>query len=468
MDFKQFLEEQKEKHAVLAFGRMNPPTVGHAKLVDKVKEVAKEVGGSHHVVISHSQDEKKNPLSAQDKLKHAKRFFPDTNLSTSDKEHPTFLQHAAKLHKAGATHLHMIAGSDRVDEYKSKLAQYNGKHKGALYNFKHITVHSAGERDPDAEGVSGMSASKMRGHAENGNFKEFKKGIPKHVAPEHAKELYHDVRKGMNIKEDVNYFFEQLLTEGVHDKAIFKAVFLSGGPGSGKDYVLDNTLAGHGLTEINSDKALEFLMDKKNLDKTMPASEKEARDIVRGKAKDLTELRQRLALLGRNGLIINGTGDDPKKYAKIKKELEELGYETSMIAVNTKDEVSSKRNIERGQRGGRTVPENIRKEKWDAVNNARPEMASLFGKNYMEFDNSEDLRSAQPEVVKAKKEELLQLYKGIQHLHGLLVNYLRKIHYQFLRKVLNKWDQMVLVQPKKHENLDYNILVLVVMAKMAK
>jgi len=414
MDFKRFLEEQKEKHAVLAFGRMNPPTVGHAKLVDKVKEVAKEVGGTHHVVISHSQDAKKNPLSAQDKLKHAKRFFPDTNLSTSDKEHPTFLQHAAKLHKAGATHLHMIAGSDRVDEYKTKLAQYNGKHKGALYNFKHITVHSAGERDPDAEGVSGMSASKMRGHAETGNFKEFKKGIPKHVAPEHAKELYHDVRKGMNLREDINYFFEQLLTEGVHDKAIFKAVFLSGGPGSGKDYVLDNTLAGHGLTEINSDKALEFLMDKRNLDKTMPASEKEARDIIRGKAKDLTELRQRLALLGRNGLIINGTGDDPKKYAKIKKELEELGYETSMIAVNTKDEISSKRNIERGQRGGRTVPENIRKEKWDAVNNARPEMAKLFGKNYMEFDNSEDLRSASPDVVKAKKDELLQLYKGIQ------------------------------------------------------
>ena len=414
MDFKRFLEEQKEKHAVLAFGRMNPPTVGHAKLVDKVKEVAKEIGGTHHVVISHSQDAKKNPLSAQDKVKHAKRFFPDTNISTSDKEHPTFLQHAAKLHKAGVTHLHMIAGSDRVDEYKTKLAQYNGKHKGALYNFKHITVHSAGERDPDAEGVSGMSASKMRGHAETGNFKEFKKGIPKHVAPEHAKELYHDVRKGMNLKEDMNYFFEQLLTEGVHDKAIFKAVFLSGGPGSGKDYVLDNTLAGHGLTEINSDKALEFLMDKRNLDKTMPASEKEARDIVRGKAKDLTELRQRLALLGRNGLIINGTGDDPKKYAKIKKELEELGYETSMIAVNTKDEISSKRNIERGQRGGRTVPENIRKEKWDAVNNARPEMAKLFGKNYMEFDNSEDLRSASPDIVKAKKDELLQLYKGIQ------------------------------------------------------
>jgi len=415
MDFKRFLDEQKEKHAVLAFGRMNPPTVGHAKLVDKVKDVAKEVGGKSFIVLSHTHDAAKNPLSPEQKVKHAQRFFPGVNITTSDKTHPNFLSQASKIYSAGYTHLHMIAGSDRIAEYKTTLNKYNGvKGIHGYFKFKDIEVHSAGERDPDAEGVKGMTASKMRGHAEKGNFKEFKKGVPSNVSSEHAKELYHDVRKGMNLKEDMNYFFEQLLTEGVHDKAIFKAVFLSGGPGSGKDYVLDNTLAGHGLTEINSDKALEFLMDKRNLDKTMPASEKEARDIVRGKAKDLTELRQRLALLGRNGLIINGTGDDPKKYAKIKKELEELGYETSMIAVNTKDEISSKRNIERGQRGGRTVPENIRKEKWDSVNNARPEMAKLFGKNYIEFDNSEDLRSAHPEVVKAKKEELLQLYKGIQ------------------------------------------------------
>jgi predicted ABC-type ATPase/phosphopantetheine adenylyltransferase len=401
MDFKQFLEEQKEKHAVLAFGRMNPPTVGHAKLVDKVKEVAKEVGGTHHVVISHSQDAKKNPLSAQDKLKHAKRFFSDTNLSTSDKEHPTFLQHAAKLHKAGATHLHMIAGSDRVDEYKTKLAQYNGKHKGALYNFKHITVHSAGERDPDAEGVSGMSASKMRGHAETGNFKEFKKGIPKHVPEHHAKEMYNDVRKGMQIKEEteLDVLFEEILYEGVHDKGIFKAVFLAGGPGSGKDYVLDNTLAGHGMTEINSDKAFEYLLDKEKLDKRMPDNEEEQRDVVRQKAKSMTELRQRLALQGRNGLVINGTGDDFDKIKRIKEKLEALGYETSMMMVNTADEVSKTRNIERGQRGGRTVPEDKRKEKWDAAQKSRPQFAELFKDNYAEFDNSEDLRSANPDVV---------------------------------------------------------------------
>ena len=414
MKFREFILEATEKHAVMAFGRMNPPTTGHAKLVDKVKEVAKSVDGSHHVVLSHSQDPSKNPLSAKDKLKHAKRFFPKTNLSTSDSEHPTFLHHAAKLHQQGVTHLHMVAGSDRTDEYKKKLAQYNGKHKGALFNFKKITVHSAGERDPDAEGAEGMSASKMRGHAGTGNFKEFKKGVPGHVPEHHAKELFNDVRKHMGVKEGVDDEFEELLTEGVHDKGIFKAVFLAGGPGSGKDYVLDNTLAGHGMTEINSDKALEFLMDKKGLNKTMPASEKIERDLVRGRAKSMTELRQRLALQGRNGLIINGTGDDHEKIKTIKSRLEELGYDTSMIMVNTRDEVSASRNVERGSRGGRTVPEDVRKQKWDAVQKARPELAKLFGDKYAEFDNSEDLRVARPEIVQAKKDELLNLYKGVQ------------------------------------------------------
>jgi hypothetical protein len=508
MKLRDFISENKEVHHVMAFGRMSPPTTGHEVLVNKVKDVAKSVGGKHSVVLSHTQDKDKNPLSSADKLKHAKRFFPKTNLSTSSKDSPTFLSHAAELHKKGVTHLHMVAGSDRVDEYEKKLAQYNGTHKGALFNFKKITVHSAGERDPDAEGTTGMSASKMRSHASSGNFKEFKKGIPSHVPEHHAKEMFHDVRKGMQIKEEnepripkkegqpdksdkhsdlytdedpkgtihglkfattedaeasvrkikssgrshahkiqaaiameqrakvmgktsaaavyrsfinsmktnesINEEFETLLFEGVHDKSIFKVVFLAGGPGSGKDYVLDNTLAGHGMTEMNSDRALEYLMDKKGLDKTMPSSEEEMRNIIRGRAKTVTDLRQRLAILGRNGLIINGTGDDLEKTKKIKEKLESVGYESSMILVNTEDEVSKQRNIERGQRGGRTVPENIRKEKWDGVQASRPEYAKLFGENYMEFDNSEDLRNAPPDVKKAKEQELLEMFTRIK------------------------------------------------------
>jgi hypothetical protein len=416
MKFRDFLKENKEKHAVLAFGRMNPPTTGHEVLVNKVKEVAKEHNASHHVVLSHSQDKAKNPLTAEQKLHHAKRFFPKTNISVATKDEPNFLSQAAKLHKQGVTHLHMVAGSDRVPEYHKLLNKYNGKHEGALFNFKHIQVHSAGERDPDAEGTTGMSASKMRSHASSGNFKEFKKGVPSHVPEHHAKELYNHVRQGMQVKEeiDLNEEFNHLLFEGVHDKGIFKAVFLAGGPGSGKDYVLDNTLAGHGLTEINSDKALEFLMDKEKLDKRMPDEEEQKRDLVRGRAKNITELRQRLALYGRNGVIINGTGDSAEKITNIKEKLEALGYETSMLLVQTDDEVSKQRNIERGQRGGRTVPEKIRKEKWDAVQESRPEFAKMFGDRYMEFDNSEDLRTAPPEVVKSKKEEMLQLYRNVQ------------------------------------------------------
>jgi hypothetical protein len=415
MKFRDFITEaSKENHAVLAFGRMNPPTTGHEVLVKKVHDVAKEVGGSHHVVLSHSQDAAKNPLSAEQKVKHAKRFFPKTNVSVSDKEHPNFLTQAAKLHKQGVTHLHMVAGSDRTEEYHKLLHKYNGTHKGALFNFKHIKVHSAGERDPDAEGTTGMSASKMRSHATTGNFKEFKKGIPAHVKDSHAKELYNDVRKNMGVKESIDEEFTELLIEGVNDKSIFKAVFLAGGPGSGKDYVLDNTLAGHGLIEINSDKALEYLMDVEGLSSLMPPEEEEKRNLVRGRAKNITSVRERLAVLGRNGLIINGTGDDFEKNAKIKKRLEELGYATSMVLVNTGDDVSQQRNIERGTRGGRTVPEDVRKEKWDGVQAARTEYAKLFGDSYIEFDNSEDLRQADPEVVKQKKDEMMDIFKRIK------------------------------------------------------
>ena len=415
MKFREFLQEQKEKHAVMAFGRMNPITVGHEKLVNKVKDIADKVGGSAHIVVSHSQDSKKNPLTSSQKVKHAKRAFPGVNVSASSPDAPNFLAQAAKLHKQGVTHLHMVGGQDRVGEFHKLLHKYNGvKGPHGSFNFKKIEVHSAGNRDPDAEGVEGMSASKMREHAAKGNFKKFRSGVPSTMSDQHAKEMYDHVRKGMKIDEDIDFDFEELLTEGVNDKSIFKAVFLAGGPGSGKDYVLDNTLAGHGLTEINSDKALEFLMDKEGLDKQMPEDEKEARDFVRGRAKNITELKQRLALTGRNGLIINGTGDDHEKVKRIKTALENLGYDTSMVMVNTDDEVSAQRNIERGQRGGRTVPENIRRQKWEAVQNARPELAKLFGDRYSEYDNSEDLRTAAPEVVKAKKDEMLELYKGVK------------------------------------------------------
>lgn len=200
--FNTFLKEAEEKHHVLAFGRMNPITSGHEKLVDKVHSVAKKQNARHTVVVSHSQDAKKNPLTGEQKVKHAKRAFPDTNVKSSSAEHPTIMHHASELHKAGVQHLHVIAGSDRKKEMHDLLHKYNGQEgKHGHYNFKSITVHSAGSRDPDAEGTTGMSASKMREHAAAGNKKAFHAGSPSKMSDAHKEEMYNDVRKGMNIKE---------------------------------------------------------------------------------------------------------------------------------------------------------------------------------------------------------------------------------------------------------------------------
>ena len=332
---KSFLEltEEKEsgKHTVMAFGRMNPPTTGHLKLIDKVKEVAHKVGGSHHVVVSHTQDSKKNPLSGQQKIKHLKRYSPGTNIEASNKEHPSIFHHAEKLHKSGVTHLHVVAGSDRVKEYKDALNKYNGKpnKEGHVpYHFKKITVHSAGQRDPDAEGSEGMSGTKMREHAKSSNFHEFRKGVPAHVSDTHAKELMHDTRKGMGLHESYN-------------RGQFKAIFVTGGPGSGKDIVIREAIAESKIVELNFIQAQEYLGDKQKL------SEK-------------TNDFRRESIRNRGPLIINGPADDKDKISYIKEELEELGYDTMMIFVETTNETSKERN----SLLSKMMVESVRQDKW--------------------------------------------------------------------------------------------------------
>ena len=185
------------KTTVITYGRMNPISIGHEKLVNKVKDLAKEHNADHKIILSHTQDAKKNPLNAEDKVKIAKKFFPNTNIEASSKEHPTVLHAAKKLSDSGVEHLVMVAGSDRVDEYHKLLHKYNGQ--PGQHNFKKITVVSAGDRDPDAEGTEGMSASKLRAHATAGHYEDFKSGLPKGDEKVH-KEMYHAVRKGLKLE----------------------------------------------------------------------------------------------------------------------------------------------------------------------------------------------------------------------------------------------------------------------------
>lgn len=204
MDFIDYLTEAPEKHGVLAYGRMNPPTKGHEQVINKVHEVAKEHNAVHKVVLSHSQDKSKNPLPADVKVKHAKHAFPGTHIEAASKEHPTILHHASEMAKQGVKHLHVVAGSDRVEEYHKLLHKYNGvAGKHGHYKFKSITVHSSGERDPDAEGTSGVSGTKMREHATAGRKSKFHAGLPSGMSHEHKEALYHDVRHHMGIHEAV-------------------------------------------------------------------------------------------------------------------------------------------------------------------------------------------------------------------------------------------------------------------------
>ena len=209
LSFKNFIKEANDgsvtkqpAHHVMAFGRMNPITHGHQAVVNKVHEVAKEHGASHNVVVSHSQDAKKNPLTADQKVKHATNAFKGTKITSASKEAPTILHHAAAAHAAGAEHLHVVAGSDRHEEMHKLLHKYNGQQSAhGHYNFKSITVHSSGERDPDSEGTTGISASKMREHAASGDKKSFHAGAPTGMSAKHKDAMYHDVRKGMGVKD---------------------------------------------------------------------------------------------------------------------------------------------------------------------------------------------------------------------------------------------------------------------------
>ena len=199
------------KTAVFCFGRFNPPTIGHGKLLDALISVAKRKGGRNSdtfILASHSVDSEKNPLTKDQKAFYLKKMFPK-QMKHYDEElnkKKLFLRLIAVIFNKHYDRLIMVAGSDRVREFQTELDKYNGATgddaplKGASYSFKEIEVVSAGERDPDAEGVSGMSASKMRAAAVDGDLKSFKGGVPRGFGAKNTKNMMNDVRKGMGLK----------------------------------------------------------------------------------------------------------------------------------------------------------------------------------------------------------------------------------------------------------------------------
>ena len=203
-NFKDYLVEET-KEVYFTFGRMNPPTIGHGKVMDALKSKAK--GADYRVYVSQSQDAKKNPLSYSDKIKHLRKMFPSHARQVMvDKKVRTAIEALVSLYDAGYRKINMVVGEDRIREFDTLLNKYNGvKARHGFYNFENINVISAGRRDPDAEGVEGMSASKMRGFAQNNNFQDFAQGLPSKVNNKDARKLFNDVRKGMGLKEETSF-----------------------------------------------------------------------------------------------------------------------------------------------------------------------------------------------------------------------------------------------------------------------
>jgi hypothetical protein len=183
------LFEAPGRTAVVAFGRLNPPTIGHAKLVDKIKSFP----GDHFLFISHTQNSKDNPLSFDQKIRFAKASFKGIEIGAGDVRTPIAMMQ--KIESLGYTDVIYVAGSDRVQAFDQLFNKYNGKD----YKFNNIKVVNAGERDPDADGAEGMSASKMRKAAVEGDFDSFKQGV---ANAQIATEMYDAIRDAMGVKNE--------------------------------------------------------------------------------------------------------------------------------------------------------------------------------------------------------------------------------------------------------------------------
>ena len=185
----------------IAFGRFNPPTIGHQQLMDTAAAASQADGGDYVIYPSRSQDKKKNPLDPDTKISYMRRMFPGhSERIANDASNKTIFDVLKKAHNDGYTNVRIVGGSDRVKEFDKLANNYNGQ----LYAFDNIEVVSAGERDPDAKGVEGMSASRMRLAAAEGDFRKFREGLPTDFKRKDAQELFDNLRLSMNIKEGWN------------------------------------------------------------------------------------------------------------------------------------------------------------------------------------------------------------------------------------------------------------------------
>jgi dephospho-CoA kinase len=315
--------------ATFTFGRFNPPTeIGHGKLVSAVQTHAEKTGSRHYIFPSHSQDKKKNPLVHGDKVGAMTRMFPNANIISHGKVR-TAIDAMKHLEKQGHTHVTMVVGSDRVADFHSLLNKYRKKEYPGI---KKVDVISAGHRDPDAEGAEGMSASKLRELVAAGKKKEF---VSHYSDPKLGAHIHDKVKAGMQM--------ESVSPVGI---------FLLGGPGSGKDYVLKNIFSRFDLTEVQADQ------------------------ILNGAASDLYESNR--------NIVINGA-NDADKIEMIQHILE--GYTFDFVHVSVTNKVSRLRNEQREQ----PLIENKRIEKFLKAEELAKDVEAFIFNNSINLNESSEM-----------------------------------------------------------------------------
>ena len=193
-------EVEKTKGTLtIAFGRFNPPTTGHEKLLDTVAKSSDD--GDYVIVPSRSQDPKKNPLDTDTKVSIMRQMFPQhSERIVNDPQNRTIFDVLKKAHMDGYANVRIVGGADRQKEFDKLVNNYNGK----MYQFDNVEVRSAGDRDPDSDDVEGMSASKQRKAAAENNFDAFYKGVPSTMSKKAAREMFNNIRLAMNVAEGWN------------------------------------------------------------------------------------------------------------------------------------------------------------------------------------------------------------------------------------------------------------------------
>lgn len=209
---------------VVVFGRFNPPTIGHEKLLKRAAKEADKRGYELRIYPSRSQDAKKNPLTPQMKISYMRQMFPDyADSIVDDKGAKTIFNVLTGANEEGHSNMIIMVGADRLGEFQGLSHKYNGE----LYNYDQLEVVSAGDRDPDSDDVTGMSASKLRLAAAEGDFVKFAKGVPDTLGKMEKKELFNVLRRSMNIEEgtEVWEIAPKLDEEGMRDAYLVDHIY---------------------------------------------------------------------------------------------------------------------------------------------------------------------------------------------------------------------------------------------------